>query len=597
MSKTKEMKILIWIFFLLLSTLSCFCQKKVGFEVTGLPNHNDRYVGIRGDVAPLSWEKTIFLNKDGEIYSTEIEFASDTEKVEYKFVLDNGQKVQWEKIQNRNEILMPKDTVYHSIWNQEKFIDPNILPKLSVKQLMEDYEVIRNAVVKIHPGLFRYNDSLSIEKNLKILKKSFQKSLSYEDTFLALSKFIATIQCDHTSVSSYNQEALINSLIHRQKDKLPFTFKWVENRMIVTHSAAEADEIRKGTEVLSINEVSVGEILSTLLPFISADGATKQNKVRKAEINGYSFRYSAFDVLYPLLYPVENSQVLLSIQNQNDTEVSHLIVETLTREERNLRLITKNISFPKSPEDLWEFKILEDNVGYLKIGSFATNDFQSDWKLMLKNIFKELEEKEVSNLILDIRANQGGMDEAPYELEKYIYKNEVVTDGLLMQSRFLTFPEDIKSNVDTWDNWFYNLTEDVHYKNDIYYVFPDLLTQRVIRPTQSTYKGQIYMLIGANNVSGAFYLARLFKKSKSGKLIGQETSGNQRGINGGTILFLKPPNSRINVNLPIMGTFSTETMPNRGVEPDILIDCNFNDVVNGIDSTLKETLEIIKSKK
>lgn len=64
-------------------------------------------------------------------------------------------------------------------------------------------------------------------------------------------------------------------------------------------------------------------------------------------------------------------------------------------------------------------------------------------------------------------------------------------------------------------------------------------------------------------------------------------------INGGAILFLKPPNTRININLPMLGTFATEIQPNKGIESDIPLSRTVADVVTGVDVVLKKALEVI----
>ncbi len=591
------MKSTLTIILSLVLSITCFAQKEVTFKITDVPVKDLKYIGLRGDTAPLSWEKTIFLDRNGNDYTKSLNFSKDLSKIEYKFVLDKGKEdIEWESIPNRSEVINEEKHLFTSKWNIEKFIDPSTLPKLSVKELMEDYEIISNAVLKVHPGLYRYNDKESVLKNLEILKNSFQKPLTYAETFLVMSKFIATIECDHTLVSAYNQEGIITSLIHRQSDKVPFAFKWINGKMIITHNASESNLIKKGTEILSLNNIPASQILETLIPYITADGATLQNKVFKAQVDGYSFRYNAFDVLYPLLFPIKENQISLKIRNPNESTSIDLKVKTIKRSDRSTKLMKKYSDFPKTPEDLWEYKILENNIGYLKIGSFATDDFKGDWKLMLKEAFKDMKKKKVQNLVLDIRENQGGLDDASYELEKYIYQNAFVNDGLQSQSRFLEFPEEVKPFIQTWDYWFYNLKDDEHSQNGIYYTFPQGSVKKAIKPTKNTFKGKIYMLTSPNNVSGAFYLARLFKKSDSGMLIGQETGGNQNGINGGAILFFKPPNSRININLPVLGTFAKNEMPNKGIVPDVKIENTISDLIDGSDSVLNKAIEIINKK-
>lgn len=593
------MRKLLFKIILLSVCLNCTAQKSITFEVDEMPtNTNPKHVGVRGDTPPLSWEKTIFLNSStaGSSFETSVEFSDSIDKIEYKFVIDDGENVVWEGIGNRSETLNAEKQRFISEWDTEKVIDPESLPKLPVAQLQEDFEVIQNAILKVHPGLYRYNDSLSVQNNLATLKESLQQPLTYGESFLEISKFITTIQCDHTSASYFNQDAIMTSLLHEQENKIPFTFVWIDERMIVTRNASESEMLTTGAEVLEINAVPVSEILNGLLPYISADGATVSNKISKAEVDGYDFRYSSFDVLYPLLFPFKNNSLEILVKSPGETQSQKARVATITRKQRKRILASKYPDFESNAEDLWSYSIPEDNIGYLRIGSFGTNMFQKDWKKMLAEAFILFKEKDVQNLILDIRENQGGQDEAAYELEKYLYKKECTNEGFQSQSRFLKFPEDVKDDVTTWDTWFYNLEEDEHYKEGKYFVFPKDQSARNLGPTATTFNGKLIVLTSSKNVSGAFYLARLLKKCGVATLVGQETGGNLKGINGGAILFLKPPNSRININLPVIGSFSTKEMLNEGVKPDIAVKKEVGDIANNVDAELQKALKILKRK-
>lgn len=76
--------------------------------------------------------------------------------------------------------------------------------------------------------------------------------------------------------------------------------------------------------------------------------------------------------------------------------------------------------------------------------------------------------------------------------------------------------------------------------------------------------------------------------------MGQETDGNLRGINGGQILFLRLPESDIEIDFPIMGDFSLTPQPNQGVIPDIVVEPKVADVQQGIDTEMERLMELIR---
>jgi len=67
-------------------------------------------------------------------------------------------------------------------------------------------------------------------------------------------------------------------------------------------------------------------------------------------------------------------------------------------------------------------------------------------------------------------------------------------------------------------------------------------------------------------------------------------SGNLRGINGGAFFFLRLPNSHIEIDLPLIGTFSTEPQPDSGLQPDIVVEVTPAQIGRGEDAVLNEVL-------
>ncbi|MEM8892829.1 MAG: CBM20 domain-containing protein [Bacteroidota bacterium] len=264
--------------------LSLSAQNFVRFEVKDIPEGAASHMGIRGSNAPLSWEKTYFLQKsDSNTYFALLQFPNELASLEYKFVIDDKKEVVWERLMNRRATLT-KGSDFHflSSWNTEDFIDPSTLAKLSVEELKQDFAVVREVIQSVHPGLYRYNDSASIQASLAELEEAFQQPRSYSEAYLSFAKFAASINCDHTHASLWNQEAIINSIIHRQADKLPFSFSWIGERMIINRHCIEGAELESGTEIMSINGIEAGEILSRMLPYLPSDGGLIANKISKA---------------------------------------------------------------------------------------------------------------------------------------------------------------------------------------------------------------------------------------------------------------------------------------------------------------------------
>lgn len=71
-------------------------------------------------------------------------------------------------------------------------------------------------------------------------------------------------------------------------------------------------------------------------------------------------------------------------------------------------------------------------------------------------------------------------------------------------------------------------------------------------------------------------------------------ASNQRGINGGAFYFLRLPNSRIEVDLPIIGFFPVGERPDGGLKPDVLVRERWTDVGAGRDRAMDAARGLIR---
>lgn len=592
--------ILINIFSLFLLNGIAYSQTKITFNLDGLPNGADQIVGIRGNTLPLDWSKSIALNKANKNYTIELEFPFSDRDIEFKFVIftdDNNHT--WETIENRTFTLpaIGENQNSNNTWNREQVIDINTLNKIEVDKLLADYELIKTMVLDVHPGTYRYNNEAEIMLALEELKNKFNNPLTHQEAYLAISKLTAQIKCDHTKAGFNNQSKLINSIIHYQNDKVPFTFKWIGNEMVVINNASESELLEKGTKILSINQIPVIEIRNQLLLYIGADGATDQNRIYKSQVNGYDFRYSAFDIFYPLIYPLKSEKLALEIQQSDKNTVEPILVSAMSRENRFKILTERYPQFPKSKDDLWNFEILSDSTAILKINSFGLTGWKAmklDYKAYLADVFKQIDELGIQHLIIDIRENTGGNDEMANELFTYIadknYNSE--REG---RSRYIDFPETLKPYIKTWNDnpWYYKLNPNKIKTTNGYYIFKDNFIQPISKSDKKVYQGKLYLLISSANTSLAYYTTYRFNLQQLGITLGQETGGNLNDINGGNILFLNLPNSNIEIDFPIMGGFSSQKQPNTGVIPDIELNYTIQDILDNRDLEVEKVIELI----
>lgn len=553
-------------------------------------------IGIRGNLPPLSWDRTFNMTDEDQdgIYVATVNFSSPGDAVlEYKFIHD---KDSWELAQDNRIVALTEGSQELPVatWNE---LPPNQLtdlPKIKSKDLLEDLALLKRAYTQMHPGLFRYLTPETLDQTFKETAAYFQKDRDLKEAYLAFSRLSAKVKCGHTYANFYNQMGTTQKVLFEQPDKVPFTFKFIQNIMVIEYGLTGQNKLARGQEIMAINGVETSEIIATLLQYVKADGINDQKRMYELQLTGYG-KYEAFDIFFPLLFPPKEGQYELTLKAPKTQELSTITVKAIKRSQRLERLnATSDVSIT-SIDDLWNFELLDKNLAYMQMGSFAVWQMEKSWKGFLKDNFKQLEKENIPNLIIDVRGNEGGLTEVVQELSKYLLKKPVKTSPNEQRVKYQTIPEDLAAFGGSWDPTYKDFTKMIAEQKEDYYLLktdtPDNLPA-----SSKAYKGQVFLLIDAANSSATHTLATLAKQYELATLVGQETGASQRGINGGYIFFLNLPNSKVEMDIPLIGYFATTPKPAGGTEPDILVELSIEDFINHVDVEVKTVQELIQSK-
>lgn len=460
--------------------------------------------------------------------------------------------------------------------------------------LREDARVLRRAWETMHPGLLRYNTEADIEAAFSGLDAFFQKDRTLKEAFLAFSEIAAKVRCGHTYVSPFNQRRAVAAALFRGP-YVPFHFRWLDRRMVITKSFASEPGLSPGVEVLAINGVPVSEILSRLLTLTRADGHNDSKRIALLEVMGTS-RYETFDVYWPLLFPSQKDQITLSIRGVGERTprtVSVAPSPTAQREDK---------AAPAKPEASnpvgWNFRMLDEGIGFLEMPDWALYNTKWDWKAYLNDVFRELISSKATALVIDLRANEGGSDVGD-EIVAHLTTRPAKRQAVERRVRYRKTPEDLNPFLDTWDDSFRDwgraaLALDARFfrlRRDA-----DDDPAAPIAPQAPRFAGRVYALIGATNSSATFEFAQTLRQNGLGTLVGQTTGGNQRGINGGAFFFLRLPKSGLEIDLPLIGQFPEGTRPDAGLEPDVRVVATLDDIAKGRDAEVEAVKRLIGRK-
>ncbi len=465
---------------------------------------------------------------------------------------------------------------------------------ISVAELQQDFEILKKVLLDYHPGLYRYQDSATIANLFEDLDKVLDQNLSSREFYLLLSEFTTKLKCGHTFCSYYNQKKEIQEVIFNQKDKLPFTFFLFEEKMFIDKNLSQGS-LPEGSQVLSINDIPVSTIMDKLLTYAKGDGSNNGKRLLDLELTGLG-KYEAFDIYFPLLFPAKNSTYDIKIKELGTDEIAMVNVKCIGRTERFNLIEQKFAKQNASYDDLWSFELLDKSTAHLKIGTFVTYKMTLDWKAFLAEAFQEMKDKNIANLILDIRGNEGGSDDVSLVLAKYLASKPIDLPAFKEVLRYEKVSDELRPYLKTWDKNFYNRSGKLIKQANGFYTWKKNQKPAIIKQNKKAFSGKVVLLVNAANSSATFFLTKGLQDNKLATVIGSETGGNRKGTNGGNLFFLNLPNSNIEIDIPLIGYYPLEEQEDKGLTPDIEVRKTIEDILGKNDPVLEKALDFIARK-
>ncbi|MEC4592484.1 S41 family peptidase [Nitrospirillum amazonense] len=466
---------------------------------------------------------------------------------------------------------------------------------LTPAQAQADVALLRQALETIHPGLYRYSGPAGIDAAFARLEQIATALATDLTLWRAVAEMLAAIHCDHTKPEA---SPAIEAWRTAHATHLPFRFTVVEGRMIVVSNDGQPGAPPAGAEITALNGMPVPRILDTLAAAVAYDGATTPSMATKLADDS-DLMGDDVDEYWPAYYGFPD-RWQVDWKRPGDTGLSRSDLAPLTFP------AWRALAGPAAPfrTELhtgltWR---LRPRYAYLRIDTFVNYRNPVDAPALLSAFFKPLKAREVPRLVLDLRNNGGGSDDAVLALGSLLLARPYTWSHppLLKSIRYGTLPDHMESWGDpralfeppteafrqTADGWW----ERKPVADD-----PDDDGFRRQVPSPIRYAGRLVVLAGPRNASGATRLLAQLKDKSDALIVGEDSGGSAEGPTAGHIFLLTLPNSHLKVRIPNAWNRTDLDRPaggpGLGVAADLVVTPTVLDLASGTDRALAVALQ------
>ncbi len=411
------------------------------------------------------------------------------------------------------------------------------------KGYLADLDQLGQKLLAVHPHALKFISKAQFLKNIESKKSLITDKTTYAEFAWHCNAIIASIGCSHTTSSTMQNDYNEFSILPLE-NSFPMQVRLVNKQLFVVNPMNNADKVKVKDEILSINGIETQKLLSIIY-----DHTVSQANIQTAKTQIFNTSFAA-QIPYALGLPKTFEIV---VKEKNGSIQLHKATKRATE--------LYDASINSCLNDLC-LEIVEGKTAVLTIASFNYYEWNNYavFKSFLDSSMKVINNKEIKNLLIDVRYNGGGSQHPSIYLLQH-----------LMDKPFV----------------YYSKSESEG-KTDISYGV------EVFHPFENRFKGKVFFLMDGNGHSTTGHFMSLVKAHNLGTIIGEELGSNQFCTAGQTMFRLR--NTKFVVHSANNTHVSTATkLPdNVGILPDYFVTQSIDDYLKKVDAVKNYALNLIR---
>jgi len=409
--------------------------------------------------------------------------------------------------------------------------------KFPISELQEDFRMVRQTLEENHCCMYEFTTKEEFDALFDSQYKLINSPMSPNEFFKIITPLTAKVGCGHTNLW------MPGDFWDMAPDNLfPLQIKIIENKMVVVGSYRDSIQVPIGAILYAINNRPALEIFEEMKNNYSADGYNP------------NFQRSSVEQRFPMIFARR-------FGFPKDYTIQYVLpgheeVEEVTLYPANNQSV-REVVFGTHNDPELSLQLLEDKgVAIMTINTFIYYDRVTYFKNFLDSCFSLIDDKNIKNLILDLRKNDGGDPFCSVPLFSYLAHKPVP-----------------------------------------YFAEPYGKYSEFAKPiplAEKRFTGKLYTLLDGRCFSTNGHFSALLKYHGIGKFVGSE-SGATYSCNAGRNLMIRLVNTRLMLYFG-RSSFAVAVKgmdKSQPIKPDYPVHETIQDFLDGRDVVLEKAMELI----
>ena len=409
-------------------------------------------------------------------------------------------------------------------------------PMIAPAALVTDFDTWMAGIQSLNPDLGIRANLRELNAKAATIRAELTRPMSRREAWQHFATLNPFFRDGHAGVQMPAYREALAAHLKAGGHVIPIDVRFApdDSLRIFTVAAGES-AIQPGDRLLSINGHDTAEMLSRMMLVAISD-------TRESQRTWVEHRFA---MLYWYLFG-DTGQY--DIEVQSETGCAHRV------RAGGGTSVPEALRAKQSPEEMFEWRILDHNIGYLRVDGFS-GDLKDTYFEFTRAAFEAFKERNVRALIIDVRENEGGDD----PLWQQGLVDHFTTKPYVQLSRYVT--RITNENADPGD-----VIGSIKSEN-----YTKLFTPPADDPIR--FNGPVYVLGGPNSYSATIQFMVAVQDYGLAKVAGEETAA--LSCQTGQVKRIALPWTGLSAATPIIAyTRPSGHGCKRGVIPDIPIVIN-----------------------